>query len=280
MIRAGAWQATGSAHAREGRAAQDAAIVRAAPFGAVAAVSDGCSSAPGSETAAWIWARSAAESFARGECGWEDSREGILEAIERRALRAGEALGLDLSLSLATLCLLLGNPKEEKARLLVWGDGFAGSMRAGAAGIGPVWSAISEANAPFYPGYRLCEGGTRRWLDLDNPGWEREGEAIRALEREEQSAGVERVWDFREGDLLFIATDGAASLPGIAPEAALGELGKIKGWAGEFLARRMSRAGKEWARAGASPQDDFAIAGLWREPGEAEEREGSHGGEA
>lgn len=260
MIRLGAWQAQGSLHAREGRCAQDAAIARMAGFGGVCAVSDGCSSTPGSETAAWIWARSAAEALSSGEAGWESGKSEILAAATRRALRAADALGVRLSESLATLCLLLANAEAGEARLLVWGDGFAGRLHAGESREMGIWGAESEANAPFYPGYWLDEGAMRSWLSL--PDRCSAGFAGKRLEmpKEDVARGIEERWAFGPETLLFVATDGAGSLPGIGSEAALGELAKIKGWGGDFLGRRMSRAAKEWGREGQAPGDDFSIA--------------------
>lgn len=265
MIRTGAWQAQGTAHAREGKACQDAAVARAAPFGAVCAVSDGCSSAKDSETGAWILARAAAESFASGESGWGDPKEDILERVLRRAVQAAKPLGISMGKALATLCLLLANEEEGSARLLMWGDGFAGAVDLEGERSASVWSSGSEGNAPFYPGYRLEPEILERWMALGDKAWAGFGEARIERSKEELALGLEARIAMGKGSLLFVSTDGAGSLPGVEPETALGEIAKIKGLAGDFLERRMSRAAKDWGKAGASPQDDFSIACVLRE---------------
>lgn len=271
MTRADGWIATGREHERQGQPCQDSLAFGSRAGLSLACVSDGCSQAPGSELGAWALSRSALALFQEGADFFSLPAHEALSLVLERSEPLARALGFDLARAPATLLLLCHDPAARSARALIWGDGYVGRARAGSV---ELIESKAEREMPFYPAYALEPRAGSAWLDaggsqalLSPPSME--GATL-------AQSGREAWISAQPGDLIFVATDGAARAGALSPAEALGEAGLIKSRAGRFLARRMSRARQVWeAQAAADGSrfdfgDDFAIAGVLFDPPSSE----------
>jgi hypothetical protein len=233
---------------------EDYAIARSSEDGrAIAVVSDGCSSSPGSDVGARVMAH----------CG---VRSPDMARVLRRADAIRRALGLPPHALDATLLRL--DARRDGAVVHAWGDGFVLARRRD--GTLEVHRIEYPSHAPAYPAYALNPARAEAYRAAGLG--ERRITSTTGATADAHADAVVLSFDARAYDLVAIASDGLAAVidrehahvPALDVAQALARLRSTRG---AFVQRRLRRfATRDCAALGWTPTDDIALAAVaWEE---------------
>lgn len=242
---------------------QDYALAEAKGAEGFALVCDGCSAAPMSDLGARLLALSAR---AHRELLWGKDLEQSACAFAMAAIAAARAsLPPFASPRCLDATLLAGVVREERARLVLFGDGFA------------LWGDKDDpcvlgveyaGGAPGYPAYLLEKKRAQAFAALSENAARLFGVEEGPLE---PLRPVAREIRLDPGEALVLASDGLGQFAGPRAPSAFelyGEVIAFRPAPGSFVQRRL-RNGllAPLARRGVRPMDDLAVAALRRREG-------------
>lgn len=242
---------------------QDYALAEAQGAEGFALVCDGCSAAPMSDFGARMLALSAR---AHHQLLWGEDLEQSARAFALAAIAAARAsLPPFASPRCLDATLLAAVVREERARLMLFGDGFA------------LWGDKTDpcvlgveyaGNAPGYPAYLLEPKRAQAFTGLAQNAARVFGVVQGSLE---PLRPVAREIRLDPGEVLVLASDGLSQFAGPqAPSATelYGEILAFRLAPGAFVQRRIQNGLlAPLARRGVRPMDDLAVAALRRREG-------------
>jgi hypothetical protein len=202
----------------------------------------------------------------------EDAQDAF--TLTNRALVDAEAsthvLGLPHTCLDSTIAFVKADgPKTVMAAII--GDGFVISRRKN--GSIKVIKVTYEQNAPYYPSYRL-DYGTRE-VDFNNKLvsprtfeiWSGDDDEVEKFPIPYSASDHTKYWGLWLNtsvfDLVAVASDGLASVPGMPWYKVAQRLFDFKSMAGSFVQRRGRRFMADMAEEGLSPQDDVSVAAIY-----------------
>lgn len=279
----------GMGHLRQARPSQDFALHGQGPDGLHwALVADGCSTGGATDLGARIWALAARKVL--------QTTEGLLTLetaqLQHRIINAAEPMldTLDFADGFATLGLVLA--QGERVRVLIWGDGEALALQPGGE---LTWKSVSFThNAPLYLNYLRHPVTWAQWRDQSQDQRKvvctasmlsaapsapeaPQDEPLLASQLCSELRSEAAAWEWRLGaweegqapqavpqalpQYVLVSTDGVHSCSR-EPQEVVRELASIRGFAGEFLKRRMGKLWRVWSDQGRLPTDDLTVAGV------------------
>ncbi|MNR71434.1 hypothetical protein D3C71_20500 [compost metagenome] len=257
---------TGAHHTSGAKACQDFCLAETTGERAWALVADGCSTGGLSDLGARAWSL-AGRKLLRGLETLETDPQRLTASLLELAGPSLDDLAFEDGFSTLALLQVQGS----RVHASFFGDGallarhLDGSMT--------LVNLQYTLSAPCYLNYLRHDEARRRWLAeygrqellVTVNRYDREGELV-GLTNRAQAASEPWQWEgdveADELELVLVATDGVSSRS--EGFVATGKaLLAVKSSTGEFLRRRLSRAARDWAAAGAMPADDLAAAGVW-----------------